>query len=162
MRRTPGFDDVVAGAAGGAVSTAAMTLAMAVARLLGSGGQEPPRRIAAAFLDLAGIQRGRTEETAAALVLHQAFGAGAGVGYRLLRRMLATPGPAVLLGMGWGLAVWAISYAGWVPALRLLPPPSADRPDRQVRLVAAHLVYGAVLGPLVEPRDRDHAAADRR
>jgi len=34
-----------------------------------------------------------------------------------------------------------------IPTRNILPPPSADRPGRPWRLVAAHLVYGATLGP---------------
>ena len=47
-----------------------------------------------------------------------------------------------------GEAVYAVSYAGWVPALGALPPADRDRPSRQLVMAAAHLVYGAVLGAL--------------
>ena len=41
-----------------------------------------------------------------------------------------------------------VSYSGWLPALHLMPPPEQDRPGRQPSMVAAHVVYGAVLGAL--------------
>ena len=47
-----------------------------------------------------------------------------------------------------GLSVWAVSYQGWVPALGILPKASEDRPARPAVMVAAHVVYGAVLGAL--------------
>ena len=47
-----------------------------------------------------------------------------------------------------GIAVWAVSYAGWVPKLGLMQPPSRDRPGRPTAMILAHLVYGATLGAL--------------
>jgi hypothetical protein len=49
-----------------------------------------------------------------------------------------------------GLAVWAVSYQGWIPALGILPKASEDRPARPAVMVTAHVVYGAVLGALEE------------
>jgi hypothetical protein len=53
------------------------------------------------------------------------------------------------------LSVWALSYQGWVPALGILPPASRDQPGRQWTMVAAHVVYGVVLGAM----ERRHASA---
>jgi hypothetical protein len=78
---------------------------------------------------------------------HLAFGGAAGALYGLIRsRIRRLPGP--VLGAGFGLAVWTISYAGWIPAAGILPPPHEDRPGRPIVMVGAHLVYGGVLGAL--------------
>jgi hypothetical protein len=47
-----------------------------------------------------------------------------------------------------GEAVYAVSYAGWVPAFGALPAADRDRRPRQLAMATAHLVYGAVLGAL--------------
>lgn len=76
---------------------------------------------------------------------HLGFGASVGALYGAaasLRPGLA--GPAS--GVAAGLSVWGASYAGWVPALGLLPPPDADRPGRPTAMVASHVAFGAALG----------------
>jgi uncharacterized membrane protein YagU involved in acid resistance len=49
-------------------------------------------------------------------------------------------------GALYGLALWLVSYQGWIPALGLLPPPEQDAQGRTMAMIAAHLVYGAMLG----------------
>lgn len=49
-------------------------------------------------------------------------------------------------GAAFGLAVWAAGYEGWVPAMGVLPPAHRDKRSRALTMLAAHLVYGAVLG----------------
>ena len=53
-------------------------------------------------------------------------------------------------GALFGLLVWGVSYLGWVPAAKILPPAHRDRRDRQVTMVIAHLVFGASLGLLLK------------
>ena len=83
---------------------------------------------------------------------HYGFGVAAGalfgVGYRRLH--LPLPGP--LQGAAFGIAVWASSYAGWVPGLGILPAPPRDEERRPPAMVAAHLVYGTVLGAVLGRR----------
>ena len=136
----------VVGAVAGVGATAAMTGVMAAAKAGGVLGESPPRAI---------TRRGAekvTGETPPAVsplaaVLHVGFGMSMGVLYGLTigRRRHRQP---ELWGAAFGLAVWAVSYAGWVPALGLMPPPDRDRPGRQPVNVVAHLVYGAALGRL--------------
>src|SRR5687768_3494177 len=68
------------------------------------------------------------------LVLHLGFGAAAGA----LRAALAPRSSGVAFGLG----VWAASYAGWAPALGLMPPPTRDRPGRPATMIIAHVIYG--------------------
>jgi NAD(P)-dependent dehydrogenase (short-subunit alcohol dehydrogenase family) len=52
-----------------------------------------------------------------------------------------TPGSGLLYGLG----VWAVNYAGILPALGLMPPARHDRLGRPTSMLAAHLVFGAAL-----------------
>ena len=71
--------------------------------------------------------------------------------------------PGWLVGVVYGLGVWAVSYKGWIPALGILPPPERDQPGRPVIMVAAHVVYGLVLGALVRaPKPWERTAPDPR
>jgi hypothetical protein len=72
---------------------------------------------------------------------HFAFGAAMGAIFRWLR-----PRPRAVEGVGFGLALWGVSYQGLLPAVRLFPPASRDDPRRQGVNVLAHLVYGLALG----------------
>ena len=132
------------GAAAGAVATAAMSAVMLAAGRAGLMGRQPPEAIVRQAGRLtAGEPRGRLADVLA-VGAHLAFGAGTGAAYALLPRS-ARP---ALRGMAAGELVYAVSYAGWVPALGALPAADRDRPPRQVVMATAHLVYGAVLGAL--------------
>lgn len=137
------------GAAAGTAATVLMSVVMLAAQRLGLMGRQPPSRIAEAALDAGdddGDDRpGRTAVKALAVPAHFAFGAGGGALYALLAGRRAGP----VSGGAYGLAVWAANYAGWVPQLRIMPPPSEDRPGRPVAMVLAHLVYGSALGALI-------------
>lgn len=135
-----------AGAVAGAVATVPMSALMLLAQRLGLMGTQPPRRISDGALDAVGVdppERGRRLLTA---LSHVGFGAVAGAPFPLLHRALPPRAPRPLLGALYGLGVWASAYLGWVPAAGLMPPAHEDRSDRQASMVAAHLVYGAVLG----------------
>jgi hypothetical protein len=49
---------------------------------------------------------------------------------------------------------------GWVPALGIMPRADRDRRDRQMVMLASHLVYGTALALLVGAR-QEEASADR-
>lgn len=138
------MEPLARGAAAGAVGTAAMSALMLAAGRVGLVGRQPPEAIVRQAGRLTAVEpRGRLADALAA-VAHLAFGVGTGAAYALLP-------PAerpVARGAAVGTAVWAVSYAGWVPALGALPRPTRDRPGRQAVMVVAHLVYGSVLGAL--------------
>ncbi len=135
---------LVRGAAAGAVATAAMSALMLAAGRTGRMGRQPPEAIVRQAGALAASEpRGRLAD-ALAVAAHLGFGAGTGAAYALLPRSRRP----VLRGVAVAQAVWAVSYAGWVPVLGALPPAHRDRPTRQAVMVAAHVVYGAVLGAL--------------
>lgn len=131
------------GAGAGAVATVAMSALMLGAQKAGLMGRQPPERITQAATR--GAVSGRKLDTLAAAG-HLGFGAGAGAAFGLITHAVPRPGARITTGVGFGLGVWALSYAGWVPALRILPPPSHDHPGRPAAMVAAHVLYGAVLG----------------
>jgi hypothetical protein len=54
--------------------------------------------------------------------------------------------PTVPSAVAFALAVWAVSYSGWIPALDIMRPPGKDRPGRPTAMIVSHLVFGVVLG----------------
>jgi hypothetical protein len=79
-----------------------------------------------------------------AAIAHLAFGATTGAAFGLLAR--GAGWARVLEGIGFGLLVWHVSYRGWLPALGLMPHADEDERGRRWTVLAAHGVYGAVLG----------------
>jgi hypothetical protein len=141
----------VAGAAAGMFATIAMSAVMGLARRAGLMGKHPPEEITERALDAVGARPDDPVRDVLAAGAHLAFGIGAGAFYGLLPFPQSRRG-RILSGAGYGLAIWASSYVGWVPALRLMPPPTEDRMDRQAIMAASHVVYGATLGALSRAR----------
>ena len=138
----------VAGLSAGAVATVAMSAVMVTGNRIGLMTEQPPTVVTTRALRTAGVQRPTAAASLVAPVSHLGFGAAGGLLYALLRR-LVPDAPGGMLGVAFGLAVWAVSYVGWIPALGILPPPGSDERGRPAVMVAAHVVYGLVLGRLV-------------
>jgi uncharacterized membrane protein YagU involved in acid resistance len=133
------------GAIAGLVGTAAMTGALYAGKAMGLLQEEPPKEITKHAEERSGMsphQQPSEVFNASWVAVHLGFGAGCGMAYSLLRRVL--PGPAAPLGAVFGLAVWAVNYLGLMPALGLYPEPERDRGSRTAVMIAAHLVYGTV------------------
>jgi hypothetical protein len=132
------------GAAAGALGTVSMSIVMLAAQRLGLMGRQPPSRIAEAALESDDDDKhpDRTLVKALGVVSHFAFGAAAGAGYGAVAGRRAGP----LSGVAYGLLIWAVSYAGWIPKIGIMPPPSKDRPSRPWAMILAHAVYGFNLG----------------
>jgi len=138
------IDALTRGAAAGTVATAAMSALMLAAGRAGLVGRQPPEAIVRQAGRLAAVEPRGHLARALAVAAHLGFGAGTGAAYALLppsRRPLVR-------GMAVSTGVYAVSYAGWVPAFGALPPADRDRAPRQAVMVVAHVVYGAVLGAL--------------
>ncbi len=133
---------LVRGAVAGSVATAAMSAVMLAFRK--QMGTQPPDAIATSAAHAVGAEPTEPQADVLASALHVGFGAVTGAGYALLPKV----GPPWLRGVVTGLGVWASAYQGWVPALGILPPATEDRPERPAVMIAAHVVYGAVLGEL--------------
>jgi hypothetical protein len=132
------------GAAAGAVATFPMSgvmLAASKARLL---GEPPPKKITrAATRRLApAVARHEAPLDLASIAAHLGFGAAMGALYSVA---LGRRRPTMLSGVAFGTAVWAVSYAGWVPAAGVMPEPSDDRRGRPASMVVSHWVFGASL-----------------
>lgn len=140
------------GITSGALATLPMTAVMFAAQKLGLIGKLPPAKITDNLLARGGVPATRTERRALTTVAHLGFGAGCGALYSLLRPGRPSPARAALEGVGFATAVWGASYAGWIPALGIMPRPDDDRKDRQITMVVAHWVFGAVLGAVVAAR----------
>jgi hypothetical protein len=148
------------GAGAGLAATAAMSALMLAAQRAGVMGRLPPHRIADVSVERSPADDavGREGRGALGWLLHFAFGAAAGGLYAVLHRRVDPPTPDPLDGVGFGLAVWTVSYMGWVPALGFLPPATEDRPGRPPAMIAAHVVFGAVLAAIVaQARSTDRA-----
>jgi hypothetical protein len=139
--------DIVRGAVAGTVATGAMSaLMLAAGRRM---GEQPPDAIAKKAAHFVGADPSESQADAMAVGLHIGFGATVGAVYALLPRV----GPPVARALAVSMAVYAAASQGWVPSMRILPPADEDRPARQKTMIAAHVVYGVVLG-LTEDRLR--------
>ena len=144
---------ILDGALGGVVGTAGMSALMLAAGKAGLLGEHPPDKIAGAALDAVGVHEPDEEmQDAVASALHFGFGTGSGTLFGLLHRHLPFRVPGALHGMLFASIIWATSYQGWVPALGIMPPASKDRPARPLVMFIAHLIYGTILGTIVERR----------
>lgn len=139
----------VAGAVAGVAATAAMSTEMALAKKVGLLGEAPPHKLTQRLLTLVGARpRSDTAKKLATTAMHLGYGAAAGALFALLPRR----GQNVVGGSAYGIGIWATSYVGWIPKLGLMRSPSRDRTGRPTAMVLAHVVYGAVLGKLLEAR----------
>lgn len=151
-KRRPGRLRATAiGAAGGAVATFAMSAAMMLEKKLGLLGEHPPKKIVQTLRRRSGIfSASRQTDNVVTTLAHWGFGMATGALFGLLHRRSQGTARASLLGAGYGAAVWAASYAGWIPALGIMRTPRRDRPGRPTSMIAAHLIFGSVLGAFVE------------
>ena len=133
----------------GILATVPMTVAMELGRRGGLLRRLPPEEITDRLLASAGTTVAkRDHRQSVAILVHLATGAALGAIYAVLPphdRLTHRIG----LGATYGLGVYTLNYAGLAPKLRLMPPPSQDRPGRQVTTLVAHLVFGATLGFLL-------------
>lgn len=150
------LENVLLGGAAGIAATAAMSLVMLAGKRIGALGEPPPRRLTRRLLaPLGAIAPSGSRLYAAALGAHFGFGAAMGGVWGFLPERLQTNSCGLVFGFG----VWATNYAGWLPAVGLMPPPSKDRLGRPTTMLVAHLVYGGALALLTR---RAHARRRQR
>lgn len=124
-------------------ASAAMGGFMMSMRRAGVLGEPPPRKLIRKVF-------GRRRATGPVVAMaHFAYGATVGAVYGAAASFAPRRWQRVVAGGVFGLAVWAVSYAGWVPASGLMLPPSVDRPGRPVTMVLAHLLFGVTMGLLL-------------
>jgi uncharacterized membrane protein YagU involved in acid resistance len=139
----------VVAAVSGTAATAPMTVAMAAMHtMLPCDEQYPigPAVITDNIARKTGIEQHMSgaQRAGAAAVAHFGYGATAALPFALLGGT-ARRHP-VAAGVAYGLAVWAGSYAGWLPALGILEPPNRQPRGRAGLMVLGHVVWGAALG----------------
>lgn len=132
-----GVNRIFLGGFAGIAATVAMTMAMRRLHPLLEDDKRyplPPRQI----IDQFGL--GREEEAARSrtVIGHLAYGAFTGALFAALPKRRGA-------GISYGLAVWAASYLGWIPALGVLSPASRHPTQRNLLMSAVHVVWGTVL-----------------
>jgi uncharacterized membrane protein YagU involved in acid resistance len=150
---------MVVGSLAGLAATVPMTAFMKAAfRALPARERYPlpPRLITENVGEKAGVwdELSEPERKAATLAAHYGYGAAVGAVYGLLAPSL--PLPPALRGVGYGLGVWAVSYLGLLPGMRLFPPATEEPAGRNALMIAAHLVWGWALGAMAGTGDERH------
>jgi uncharacterized membrane protein YagU involved in acid resistance len=112
----------------------------------------PPVQITAETAERLHKHPDTTELLRAATAAHFGFGAITGSFFIPLVGRARAGHP--LAGIGYGVGVWALSYFGWVPALRLMPPASRHSAQRNVAMILAHVAWGAALSVLTRTLDK--------
>jgi uncharacterized membrane protein YagU involved in acid resistance len=111
----------------------------------------PPEQITAVSAHRAGaheVAEDSEQRRAVALALHFGFGAAAGSLFPLAHDGVKIP--SVVTGVAYGVAVWAVNYLVTLPAARILPPATEHPVRRNLLMIAAHIVWGSVLGATYE------------
>lgn len=144
---------ILIGAAAGLVATVPMTLVMeALHRTLPPREQYPlpPREITEEVAEKAGINEHLQESERRALTWISHFGYGATMGALYAPLTYHYRFDPLIGGVSYGLAVWAGSYLGWLPAADILRPATEHPPRRNALMITAHVVWGATAGLLNE------------
>ena len=141
---------ILLGALAGLAATAPMTLAMKLMHEQLPREERyplPPRQVTEGVAEKAGVNEHLDEEerAAATWASHFAYGAACGALYGALPGEGVDRRP-VLAGVGFGLAVWAGSYLGWLPAAGIIAPATEHPARRNALMIAAHVVWGATAG----------------
>ena len=136
----------LAGAIGGLLATIPMTLVMeSLHRRLPREARYPlpPREVTENIADKMGHNQGLDEDRLieSSVLSHFAYGAATGALYPLVFREPVRH--SLVYGSGYGVAVWAASYLGWIPALNVLEPATRQPASRRRLMLCAHAVWGA-------------------
>lgn len=153
---------IAAGSTGGIVGSVLMAGPFVAAHQLGITGKPPPERVTKSLLHRFGIRADKRTEDEITVAAHLGFGVAGGAIYGAFAPSVESAARAAMLGATYGTGVWAVSYAGWVPALGIMPPPQDDQPERQVITLVNHWIYGVVVAlavRAVDDRRRDARAA---
>ncbi len=140
------MNTLVRGAISGLVATTLMTIPIIVARRAGLIGTPPPVEISANIANRSGFLPKRRHEGIPVtwIAAHFGYGATCGVVHALVVPPL--PGRTAAKGLLFGELVWAVSYLGYLPAMKLYPAADDDAPPRTIVMIVAHAVFGLVLG----------------
>lgn len=143
----------VTGLLAGAVATGPMTVAMIfLHRRLPRRERYPlpPRGVVEKMTQAFGARQELDESTKSALTMVAHFGYGSAMGLLYAFLTGEVRAAAVLKGILFGLLVWAGSYLGLLPVVGILKPATERPARRNLLLIGVHIVWGAMLGRLVE------------
>lgn len=151
------------GALAGFAATLPMSAVMLAAREFLPPQEQyplPPSEIVSDVAQKAGAEEAAAgpEHNLLTTTAHFAYGAAAGALYAVLPHQVS-PSPA-LNGTLFGLAVWAGSYLGLLPALGILRPATEHPARRNALMIAAHVVWGSTLGALVDTQEKNGTNVD--
>jgi hypothetical protein len=138
---------ILAGATAGIIATGPQSAVVWGARAARIYRRRPPPEVVSGTSTNALVQAGVLPahlERPAMVAEHLGVGAAGGVLFALVSGVIR---PAPIAGVLTGLAIWKASYDGWIPALRIMPPPEKDESRRQRTMLIAHVVYGLSLAP---------------
>lgn len=110
----------------------------------------PPKEIASVVAEVAGAEWATPgiRLNAVTAVGHFGYGAAAGALYApIAGRVHDKP---LAAGVAYGVGIWAASYLGWIPALRILTPATEHPAQRNVMMILAHVAWGAALATVFE------------
>jgi ribose/xylose/arabinose/galactoside ABC-type transport system permease subunit len=146
------MNGILVGALAGLAATVPMSLAMKLMHERLPEHEQyplPPRAVTMEVAEQAGVRErmDEGERQAATWAGHFGYGATCGALYGALAARRDVPPLAA--GVGFGLAVWAGSYLGWLPAAGILRPATEHPPRRNALMIAAHVVWGATTGLVV-------------
>jgi uncharacterized membrane protein YagU involved in acid resistance len=137
------------GACAGFLATGPMTYAMIeLFKRLSARDRHPlpPSTLTEEFESGIGIESSLSKNQHLALTMLAHFGYGAACGAVYGSTFGRNPRAPVVKGIGFGLGVWALSYLGLIPALKLKPAAKNMSNPRNALMIAAHVVWGASLG----------------
>lgn len=167
--RDTAISHATAGVLGGAVGTALLQRGMKASQRLPERLRPPPVRkdpgefMVSKLEELRGEPLPRGLRDFLAQGMHWGYGLTGGLVLGLVtsRRHIPTLPSALLAGATMGTAIWAVGYAGWLPAAKLTPPLHRQGAPHIVVSVLGHLAFGLVaVAPIflldrkVEPRFR--------
>lgn len=143
------MNQIVRNAVAGVMATVLMSVPIAVAHRLHLFTTPPPEEVSDQVAKSTPLLPDSTSFAFPVMwpISHLTYGAACGVVYGKVAPML----PRSVYGSGllFGGAVWAVSYAGYLPALDLYPTPAEDRSSRVVTMILAHAVYGVTVAALI-------------
>jgi uncharacterized membrane protein YagU involved in acid resistance len=132
---------LIIGGIAGFVGTMAMTAAMRrLHRRLPDKERYPltPREIVDSGSKQIGLPLAGEVAKDVTTAAHFAYGAACGA---LIAAM--NPDPRKRTGAAAGVAVWLVSYMGWIPAVGTLEPATKHPARRNLLMIGVHLVWGA-------------------
>lgn len=135
------------GAAAGLVGTAALQAVRSVGQRVAPQASPPMseepgeymvKQAQSALPKSVRSEVGQGLKTAASTLLSFGYGSAGTALYSAMRER-----PSMLLdGAALGAGIWAIGYLGWLPALRLTPPVTEQKPGQVAMSVVQHIAFG--------------------